>query len=193
LSLATDEGIASSPALGPDGTLFVGTDRDHVLVVSPNGTLIREVPVGGPVRGSVVVTASGDFLVPSEDGALYAFNSRAVLLWKTPGTSAIDSSPALGQGLIFYGAFDHALHAVDLQGNERWIFKTGGPVTSSAALGGDGTVWIGSEDGKLYAIGHDGALVWSFATQGAISSSPAIGPLGEVAVGSRDGSVYLFR
>ncbi len=193
MTLATNGGIASSPALAPDGTLFVGTDRDRVLVVAPSGKLIREILVGGPVRGSVVLTSSGDLIVPSEDGELYAYDSQAVLLWKIQGKGAIDSSPALGESLIYYGAFDKALHAVDLAGHERWVFQTGGPVTSSPAVGADRTVWVGSEDGKLYAIAPDGAPIWSFATRGAISSSPAIGPVGEVAVGSRDGSVYLFR
>ncbi len=89
--------------------------------------------------------------------------------------------------------FDRALHAVDLQGHEKWTFKTGGPIHSSPAIAADGTVWFGCDDGKLYAVSPEGALLWSFATEGPVSSSPAIGPRGEVAVGSHDGNLYVFR
>jgi hypothetical protein len=130
------------------------------------------------VPGSgALATPTGDVLVPSEDGSIYAFDAHGALLWKTKTTSAIDSSPAFGRDhTIYFGAFDRALHAVDSGGHEKWTFKTGGPVNSSPAVADDGTVFFGSEDKKLYAVAPDGTLVWSFATEGPIDSSPAIGP-----------------
>ena len=193
--LPTGGGVASSPTLGADGTIYVGTDHRTVVVVAPSGQVVRELLTEGPVRGAVAATPTGDVLVPSEDGSIYAFvDAHGALLWKTKTTSAIDSSPAFGRDhVIYFGAFDRSLHAVDAGGHEKWTFKTGAPVTSSPAVADDGTVFFGSEDKKLYAVAPDGTLVWSFATEGPIDSSPAIGPTGEVVVGSRDGSVYCFR
>jgi hypothetical protein len=48
-----------------------------------------------PRRGGV--TPTGNVIVPSEDGSVYAFDARGTLLWKTRTTSAIDSSPAFGR------------------------------------------------------------------------------------------------
>ena len=36
-----------------------------------------------------------------------------------------------------------------------WEFVTGGPVSSSPAIGSDGTLYVGSEDKRLYAIKTD--------------------------------------
>ena len=40
-------------------------------------------------------------------------------------------------------------------GTVLWEFETGGPVSSSPAIGSDGTVYVGSSDNKLYAIKTD--------------------------------------
>jgi outer membrane protein assembly factor BamB len=147
MTLPTGGGVASSPTLGADGTLYVGTDRRTVLVVAPTGEVVRELQTEGPVRGAVAATPTGDVLVPSEDGSIYAFDAHGALLWKTKTTSAIDSSRAFGRDhTIYFGAFDRALHAVDSGGHEKWTFKTGGPVNSSPAVADDGTVFFGSED-----------------------------------------------
>ena len=37
-------------------------------------------------------------------------------------------------------------------GVKLWEFETGGPVSSSPAIGSDGTVYVGSYDKNLYAI-----------------------------------------
>jgi outer membrane protein assembly factor BamB len=56
------------------------------------------------VRGAIATTASGDIVVPCEDGSLYAFNAQGKLLWKSTQT---------------------------LLGHDRWTFRTGAPVNSS--------------------------------------------------------------
>ena len=40
-------------------------------------------------------------------------------------------------------------------GTVLWKFETGGPVSSSPAIGSDGTVYVGSLDKKVYAIKTD--------------------------------------
>ena len=40
-------------------------------------------------------------------------------------------------------------------GTVLWEFVTGGPVSSSPAIGSDGTLYVGSEDKRLYAIKTD--------------------------------------
>ena len=139
-----------------------------MLVIAPTGQVIRELHTDGPIRGAVAVTPTGNVLVPSEDGSVYAFDAQGTLLWKTRTTSAIDTSPAFGRDHnIYFGAFDTALHAVDAGGTPKWTFLTHGAINSSPAVSGDGTIFC--------------------------ARAPAIGPTGEVVVGSRDGSVYCFR
>jgi outer membrane protein assembly factor BamB len=75
-----------------------------------------------------------------------------------------------------------------------WEFKTGGPVTSSPAIGSDGTVYIGSWDKKLYALnGKSGVKLWEFETGFYVETLPAIGSDGTVYVGSMDKKLYAIN
>ena len=66
-----------------------------------------------------------------------------------------------------------------------WVFKTGGFIESSPAIGKDGTIYFGSTDNFVYAVdGKTGAKKWSFETKSPIQSSPAIGSNGNVYIGS---------
>jgi outer membrane protein assembly factor BamB len=47
----------------------------------------------------------------------------------------VRSTPALSNGILYFGSGDGAFYAVDAStGKERWHFKTGGAVHSSPAL-----------------------------------------------------------
>jgi outer membrane protein assembly factor BamB len=71
----------------------------------------------------------------------------------------------------------------------KFIFKTGGPIRSSAALA-QGVLFFGSGDGQLYAVdAATGKERWRFKTGGAVHSSPAVAQ-GVVYFTSRDGSLY---
>jgi outer membrane protein assembly factor BamB len=73
--------------------------------------VVRELPTDGPVRGAVAVTVTGNVIVPSEDGSIYAFDAHGTLLWKTKTTSAIDSSPAFGlTGEVVVGSRDGSVY-----------------------------------------------------------------------------------
>lgn len=71
----------------------------------------------------------------------------------------------------------------------KFVFKTGGPIRSSAALA-QGALFFGSGDGYLYAVdAATGKERWRFKTGGAVHSSPAVAQ-GVVFFTSRDGSLY---
>jgi outer membrane protein assembly factor BamB len=62
------------------------------------------------------------------------------------------SSPALGNGVLYVGSENGSLYAVNAaDGHDLWSFETGGKVTASPTLV-DGIVYVGSHDGTVYAI-----------------------------------------
>ena len=104
-------------------------------------------------------------LAPSEDGSLYAYDAKSgEPLWNPFRTgAAIWSTPAVDDGIGYFGSHDHKVYAVTLSdGKERWSYETGG-VVAGKPLVFDGKVIAGSFDKILYALSADsGAVIWTF-------------------------------
>ncbi len=73
--------------------------------------------------------------------------------------NATMSSPAAGEELVFAGASNGRVYALEVDtGEVRWEFTTDGVVSAAPALVG-GVLLAGSEDGRLYALdAADGTL-----------------------------------
>jgi len=105
------------------------------------------------------------------------------------------SSPAVKDGVIYFGAGSR-LYAVNAEtGTFRWCYPATETLTSTIRTSpavGDGMVYFGCGDGRLYAISTvDGSLVWSFVTRSNITSSPVL--VGDVLYfGSDDRKLYAL-
>jgi outer membrane protein assembly factor BamB len=104
-------------------------------------------------------------LAPSEDGRLHAYTAKSGdQAWNPFRTgAAIWSTPAVDDGIGYFGSHDHNIYAVTLNdGKELWHYETGG-VVAGKPLVFDGKVIAGSFDKSLYAISvEDGSLEWTF-------------------------------
>ncbi|MDP2984481.1 MAG: PQQ-binding-like beta-propeller repeat protein, partial [Candidatus Latescibacter sp.] len=190
-----DNSVNSSPAIGSDGTIYVGSDDNYLYAVKSDGTLKWKFPTGFIVRLSPAIGSDGTVYVGSFDNYFYAVKSDGTLKWKFQTGSSVGSSPAIGtDGTVYVGSYDKYLYAVKSDGTLKWKFQTGSYVSSSPAIGTDGTVYVGSYDTYLYAVKSDGTLKWKFQTGDVIDlSSPAISSDGTVYVGSNDFSFYAVK
>jgi outer membrane protein assembly factor BamB len=166
----TGGGIESSPTIGSDGTIYVGSHDNKLYAINPDGTKKWEFYVGEPVH-------HGEFDV-----------------WK-----GILSTPAVDKdGTIYFSSLSDYFFALNPDGTEKWKYKL--PFTadtwSSPAIANDGTIYTGSarrydeneegesdkDLGEMFAFNPDGTLKWHFALFNAdMSASPAI---------AEDGTVY---
>jgi outer membrane protein assembly factor BamB len=64
--------VASSPAVGADGTVFFGGMDGKFVAVSPAGTVLWSVATGGQINSSPAIGAQGAVYAASDDGFLYA-------------------------------------------------------------------------------------------------------------------------
>ncbi|PJB30187.1 hypothetical protein CO110_01655 [Candidatus Desantisbacteria bacterium CG_4_9_14_3_um_filter_40_11] len=192
---ATKGNVLSSPAIGTDGTVFVGSSDKKLYALNPDGSLKWSYTTGGGVYSSSPdIGADGTVFVGSDNDKLYALNPDGSLKWSYTTGSDVSSSPAIGaDGTVFVGSCDKKLYALNPDGSLKWSYTTGDSVSSSPAIGADGTVFVGSHDKKLYALNLDGSLKWSYTTGGSVVSSPAIGADGTVFVGSFDGKLYALN
>jgi len=134
--------------------------------------------------------------------------------WTFKAGGPIVTSPTIADGVVYIGAMDGHLYAIDQQtGKEKWNFKSRMPVQSSAAISG-GTVYFVSSAGSLAALdAANGKPKWVLPVEyerrfeaknlhglpsaaqtipdawDIFTSSPAVAN-GKVYFGSADGGVY---
>jgi len=186
-SYTTGGGVVSSPALAPDGTVYVGSMDTKLYAIHPDGTLKWSYTTGGGVTSSPAIAADGTVYVGSYDNKLYAIHPDGTLNWSYTTGSYVTSSPAIAaDGTVYVGSWDQKLYAITPNGALKWSSTPMNSVLSSPAIRADGTVYIASIGSLVYAIHPDGTLIWSYVLTPAdkVSSSPAIGADGTVYIGS---------
>ena len=112
--------------------------------------------------------------------------------WSFQTGGEIHSSPAVANGVVYFGSQDHKFYAVDTTtGKIRWQFQTGSFINSSPAVV-NGVVYFGSNDGNFYALdATNGSEIWAFNTPYAVESSPAVAN-GRIYFGGDDGYVHCL-
>ncbi len=191
---ATGGAIGSSPAMGPDGTVYIGSDDGKLYAVNPDGSKKWEYKTGGAVQAPPAIGRDGSIYVGSNDKTFYALNPDGTKRWsfatqgQIGGCAAIDAA-----NTIYIGSQDGNIYALGPNGQSRWTFTTGGGVYASPAIGADGSLYIGSYDGRFYAIRENGTTNWSFLTGNAIYASAAIGPDETIVVASLDKTLYALK
>jgi outer membrane protein assembly factor BamB len=116
------------------------------------------------------VADSPEFRVDATHSGLYSALGVPKLhgiKWKFQAKGPIVSSPAVANGIVYLGSYDHFVYAINQSdGKQLWAFKTQGRVTSSPAVFA-GKVFVGSYDGNLYALdAKTGEQRWKFAFAG---------------------------
>lgn len=183
----------SSPAIAPDGTIYLGTFHGWLLAVTPTGKIKWQFKTKLEIHSSPAVGADGTIYVGSRDRNIYAISPDGNLKWKFATGAWVDSSPAIAEdGTIYCGSHDRNLYALTPEGKLKWRFDAGGIVFSSPAIAADGTIYVGSHDRNFYAVSPDGKLKWKFPTRGPIDSSPTLAADGGIFFSSTDGNFYAL-
>ena len=196
----------SSPAIGADGTIYIGSRDDNLYALnSENGSEKWIYQTSVLAGSSPAIGADGTVYIGGED--LYALNPEdGSLNWGYQTSSTTYSSPAISSdGTVYVASGDSYLYAIapptdgSQSGVLLWSYHVGGEIYySSSAIGADGTIYIGGRNSYLYAIAppdddsQSGVLQWRYQTYDDIDSSPAIGSDGTVYVGSNDGYLYAI-
>ncbi len=181
---------SSSPAIGPDGTIYVGSIDQNVYAIHPDGTTNWVFPltamtnsVASATYASPAIGPDGTIYIGADNGIIYAIDPKGTAKWKFQISRRVESSVAVSRdGTIYFGSVwaDGGFYALAPDGTQKWSFPSSG-VSSSPAICSDGSIYVGSYfNNKLYALNASGSNLWTFAAPDMIFSSPTIGDDGTI-------------
>ncbi len=189
----TGSEINSSPAIGRDGTIYVGSENHKLYAIAPDGSVVWAFSTGGGIYSSPAIANDGTIYVGSRDHNLYAITPDGALSWTYTTGGEVNSSPTVGNdGTIYVGSYDGTLYAISPTGTLKCLYATGAAVHSSPAIGPDGSIYFGSADGRMNALYPDCTVKWSqVVTTNGVWTHPALSPDGStVYYGADDGHLY---
>ena len=180
----------SCPAIGEDGTLYIGCahgSNSFFYAFNPNGTIkwkynswgIFSSPVIGE-DGTIYFGSCGSDS-PPYSGWINALHPNGTLKWRFKTNHFVYSSPAIGEdGTVYCGSHDTYLYALyPNNGSLKWKYKTGDWIRVSPCIADDGTIYVVSLDSYLHAVYQNGTMKWK--TDVGAGTSPTIG---------QDGTIY---
>ena len=177
--------IMGCPAIGADGTIYIGSGDCNLYALNPNGTVRWQYLTSGYIKGSATIAPDGTIYVPSFDSNLYALYPNGTLRWKVFTGDVVEAAGvALGaDGTIYVGT--EKLRAFSSDGILKWCTDLQGYIYGSVpAVSSDGTIFV-TAGGSLVAVNPDGTVRWrSIISTAQSQSSPCIGPDDRVYVGS---------
>ena len=220
-SLDLPASLDSTPAIGPDGSIYVVCKNHHLACINWDGTLKgyiyldREDWIYGDRYNLIeyYVSASVD-----SDGTVYVLNlpvgqlvhgeqlySKAVAAYYPNGTlkwsnniGIVYGTPSIANGKV-YIVGSNKLYAFDIEtGDLLWSndicnasYSASAPLVSS-----NGIVYL-AHNNTVYAFGDDGAEIWSYVLTGQYDnpialSGPAISNDGTLIVTTTQG-IYAFN
>jgi outer membrane protein assembly factor BamB len=208
-------GISTSPAIGSDGTIYVGeqyagrdSGNSRLYAVGPSGAAKWYIEVAGAMCWSSPAVASDGTVYIGTNGGLYAISKSGKLVWQLDLLNHNFGPPAVGRdGTVYVGVSRQtsgAILALTPSGGIKWQFETNRGAARAIAIDLDGTIYIGEEftvrhplaASTFYALRPSGALKWKFVIpserDNQIFADPAIDRNGRLYVGTDGLSDYVL-
>ncbi len=119
--------------------------------------------------------------------------SGVIAIWDFKCEDEVRSSPTIGDGLVYIGAYDNNVYALNAKdGTFVWKYATDGGIASTPFFYKDRVIF-GSEDRLIYAVtSHRGKILWTCPTEGKVRSSVQV-DFEHAFVGSDDNRLYAIN
>jgi outer membrane protein assembly factor BamB len=191
----------SHPAIGADGTVYIGTSVG-VQAFSPAGTLIWKLTYASP--GAPVIAEDGTLYFESHHGLVLGVSSDGQIVWQPKlGLIGFHAPPALGPGAsLYYVNSVSDIYAFQPKSSDTytWTLETFRPgrLDTPSFLPGTANTALASQGGAPVLVGDYTLIVprqnflHAFGTNGSRSWEVELSPgnLGMAAVGP-DSTLYL--
>lgn len=199
----TGNGIFSTPIVGADETIYVGSADKRFYALDPvTGDERWTRETGECIDCAGCIDRKGNLWFVSCDAGLYGLTTSGEEVWSlnlfenrqhfTPSTIYWwEANVSLGpNGWLYAGNDDFNLYAIEPGKGVRWAYLSGLHTWTNPAFGDDGAVYFISFDLNCYALDAEtGTVHWRSDIGNFAASSPAVAPDGTVVFGGFDGVV----
>jgi len=186
------------PAIGDDGTIYIGIPGNKLYAYNANGTLKWEYDflandnIYGSVESSLAIANDGTIYVgvwANNDLYLYAINPDGTKKWSYDVGhywGGEMGSPVIAEDGTIYVVAIHRLFAFNSDGTAKWSKNTDlGGIEYNIAIGDNETIYATDVFCRLIAFNQNGSIKWifeNFASSTCAESTPVIGT---------DGTIYV--
>lgn len=193
--------VFSAPAIDDDGTIYVGSQDDHLYAIAPDGRMRWRYHVNDDVDGTPAIGDDGTIYFGSDDHHLYALRRDGTLRFSTDLDGDIRAPVGLGlDGAVIVSVFPPRPRVISVDGETgaiRWEFPittsdSGASVQSGALVDRDGNLYVGADDDFVYSLEPNGRMRWFAQTQANVDGEPILTPEGLLLVGSDDHRLYAI-
>jgi len=208
----------STPAIGPDGTVYIGADGIHA-VDPQTGQRLWHFTHNKPACeciASPVIGPDGTIYATICEDSLFAVNPDGTRRWAFGFTRDYEmtfDSPAIDeQGVLYVGVeggwdgstLQSNVYAINPNGTLRWKYPVDGGrfVRASPVIGPTGTIYVATKaggaelDARLIALSPTGIRLWYYSLErvGAdIYCTPSIGADGLIYFGAESTLLYALN
>lgn len=143
---AVSGALRNTPALGDDGSIYIGSRNGTFYAVTPDGQEKWSYETGGEIRSSAAIGPDGTIYFGSYDSEIYALNpDTGTLVWSAYGGGPVDGSPCVdSDGVVYAGGMVGPYRAYNSDGSVKFTF---GPKILNGCVSVDA-------NGNLYAGGE---------------------------------------
>ncbi|HSB65809.1 MAG TPA: PQQ-binding-like beta-propeller repeat protein, partial [Anaerolineales bacterium] len=154
LSLGGDGSVRTNATIGPNGNIYVISEKGYLFAINPNRYLMWTffAPLGFPFRYSPLVSQNGMVYISGEEKHVYAINPDGSQNFEFTTSSKIKAQSALAlNGELYVPAENGHLYSLAPEGSIRFVYSVGGDhLRSSPVLSGDDTtIYTAVEEGYL--------------------------------------------
>jgi outer membrane protein assembly factor BamB len=153
-------GSGSTPAIGPDGTIYIGANNSNFYAIAPDGSqkwlFEAEREIAGIWSAACLSADSSVLYFGANKGGVYALNARdGSKKWQFPVYGSIYASPALDrQGLLYVATTVEHVFAIDTATGEPIAdYDAGAQVWTAPSIRPDGTLVVADRNGKVLVLG----------------------------------------
>lgn len=158
---SASDAITATPSIS-DGTLYIGADDGALYALDAGSGAVRWAFATESAITAPAIVVDGVVYVGSHDGNLYALKAQSTnregeLLWSFNTYAAISDAMILHNGLLYVQNDASVIHAIDLNGAQRWRYDHeltlyGPPLLLGTQLllhGRDNLVVLNPENGSV--------------------------------------------